>query len=810
MKAVVMAGGEGSRLRPLTVGRPKPMVPVVNRPVMEHILLLLKRHGITEVVVTLQYMAGAIQSYFGDGSQIGMKIEYTVEDVPLGTAGSVKQAQHLLTETFVVISGDALTDYDLSAIIESHRRRGAMATLTLARVSNPLEYGVVITNDDGSVRQFLEKPSWSEVFSDTVNTGIYVLEPKVLNYCPSSQSFDFSQDLFPILMRNGDPIYGYVAEGYWCDIGNLEEYARATRDVLEGRVQVGPMGKDMGNGIWMGERVDVAPDARLVGPLWLGDEVKIGPGAEIIGPSVLLENVIVDTMATIERSILWRSCYIGERSEIRGALLTRQVSVKSNASIFEGAVIGDACTIEEGAIIRPNVKIWPNKQVEAGATVSSSIIYGQQGRRLLFGRNGVSGLTNIDMTPEFAAKLGAAYGGTLPIHSTVAVNRDLHRPSRMIKRGIISGLTSAGISVLDLQSLPLPAARYFTRVSSVLGAAHVRVSINDSRMIDVKLIDRNGRDADRQMERKVESLFFREDFRRSQIDEIGLITYAPEAEWRYREGFLRAIDAEAVAISNPHLVIDYGQGTTASILPGLLAQLGCKVVALSAGVEDNRLTQANGERVSLVDGQGRAVPPMTALAAVASLVLQSESENTERNGTPFVVAVPVTAPSILETIAERFGGQILRTKANSQAIMVAATGENVVLAGDGEGGLIFPRFHPSFDGMFAVAKILELLAVQGTSFGAVVSSLPRYYQSTTSVTCAWEVKGKVMRMLNENFRSQRGRHVDGIRIELGEDWVLVLPDADRPLFHIVAEARSEQAAKSLAEEYALVVNGLQH
>ncbi len=838
MKAVVMAGGEGSRLRPLTVGRPKPMVPVVNRPVMEHILLLLKRHGITEVVVTLQYMAGAIQSYFGDGSQLGMKIEYTVEDVPLGTAGSVKQAQHLLTETFVVISGDALTDYDLSAIIENHRKRGAMATLTLARVSNPLEYGVVITNDDGSVRQFLEKPSWSEVFSDTVNTGIYVLEPKVLNYCPSSQSFDFSQDLFPILMRNGDPIYGYISEGYWCDIGNLEEYARATRDVLEGRVQVGPMGRDMGNGIWMGERVDVAPDARLVGPLWLGDEVKIGPGAEIIGPSVLLENVIVDNLATIERSILWRSCYVGERSEIRGALLTRQVSVKSNVSIFEGAVVGDACTIEDGAIIRPNVKIWPNKQVEAGATVSSSIIYGQQGRRLLFGRNGVSGLTNIDMVPEFAAKLGAAYGGTLPIHSTVAVNRDLHRPSRMIKRGIISGLTSAGISVLDLQSLPLPAARYFTRVSSVLGAAHVRVSLNDSRMIDVKLIDRNGRDADRQMERKVESLFFREDFRRSQIDEIGLITYAPEAEWRYREGFLRAIDAEAVAISNPHLVIDYGQGTTASILPGLLDQLGCKVVALSAGVEDNRLTQAtgdpvetlrqlqaitaalptelgvgmemSGERISIVDGQGRAVPPMTALAAVASLVLQSESTNVERNGAPFVVAVPATAPSILETIAERYGGQVLRTKANSQAIMVAATGENVVLAGDGEGGLIFPRFHPSFDGMFAVAKILELLAVQGTSFGAVVSSLPHYYQSTTSVKCAWEVKGKVMRVLNENFRSQRGRHIDGIRIERGEDWVLVLPDADRPLFHIVAEARSEQAAKSLAEEYATVVNGLQH
>ncbi|HWE62818.1 MAG TPA: sugar phosphate nucleotidyltransferase [Chloroflexota bacterium] len=837
MKAVVMAGGEGSRLRPLTLGRPKPMVPIVSRPVMEHILLLLKQHGITDVVVTLQYMAGVIQNYFGDGSQLGMHIDYTVEDVPLGTAGSVKQAQHLLTEPFLVISGDALTDYDLTAIIEYHKQRGAMATLTLARVANPLEYGVVITNDDGTVRQFLEKPSWSEVFSDTVNTGIYVLEPKALNYVPSSQSFDFSQDLFPILMRNGDPIYGYIAEGYWCDVGNLEEYARATRDVLEGRARVVPSGRDMGNGIWMGERVDIAPDARLVGPIWLGDEVKIGPGAEIIGPTVIRPNTIVDRRATIDRSVIWRSCYVGERAEIRGGLLARQVSVKSNAVIFEGTVIGDNSTIEEGAIIRANVKIWPNKQVEAGATVSSSIIWGQQGRRLLFGRNGVSGLANIDMTPEFAAKLGAAYGGILPLHATVAVNRDLYRTSRMIKRGIVSGLSSAGVNVWDLTSLPLPVARYFTRISAAVGAVHVRVSLTDRRMIDVKLMDKAGRDADRALERKVESLFFREDFRRAQLDEIGSITYAAEAEWRYREGFLAAIDAQTVAMSNPHIVIDYGQGATAGILPALLDQIGCKVVALGAGVEDNRLAQAgadvqetlkqlqaitgalptelgvslemSGERIALVDGQGRPVPPMTALAAITALALQAYKERGDVGGPSPIVAVPVTAPSILETIAERYGGTIQRTKANSQAIMAAATADNVILAGDGDGGLIFPQFHASFDAMFAVAKVLELLATLGTSLGAVVSSLPRYYQSTTSVTCAWESKGKVMRMLNENYRNQRGRHIDGIRIEMGDEWVLVLPDADRPLFHIVAEARSEQAARSLAEKYASVVNGLQ-
>jgi mannose-1-phosphate guanylyltransferase/phosphomannomutase len=260
------------------------------------------------------------------------------------------------------------------------------------------------------------------------------------------------------------------------------------------------------------------------------------------------------------------------------------------------------------------------------------------------------------------------------------------------------------------------------------------------------------------------------------------------------------------------------------------------VVALNAGVEDNRLAHSAvdpqetlkqlqaitaalptdlgvgvemaGEHITLVDGQGRLVPPMTALAALTSLVLQVEKE-ANREGNPPIVAVPVTAPSILETIAERYGGVIQRTKANSQAIMAAAANEGVVLAGDGEGGIIFPRFHSTFDGMFAVAKLLELLAALGTSLGALVSSLPRYYQSTTSVTVAWEVKGKVMRMLNENYRNQRGRHIDGIRIEAGDEWVLVLPDADRPLFHIVAEARSEQAAKSLADKYASVVNGLQ-
>jgi mannose-1-phosphate guanylyltransferase / phosphomannomutase len=224
MKAVVMAGGEGSRLRPLTIRRPKPMVPIAGKPVMEHILNLLKRHGITEVVVTVQYLASNIEDYFGNGSQLGMHITYSREDVPLGTAGSVKNAEDQLTEPFLVISGDALTDYDLTDIIAYHNEKKSLATLLLAHVHNPLEYGVIITNEDGHITQFLEKPSWGEVFSDTINTGIYVLDPKIFTYFEANKQFDFSQELFPMMLKQGDPIYGYVApKGYWCDVGNLSE-----------------------------------------------------------------------------------------------------------------------------------------------------------------------------------------------------------------------------------------------------------------------------------------------------------------------------------------------------------------------------------------------------------------------------------------------------------------------------------------------------------------------------------------------------------------------------------------------------------
>ncbi len=832
MKAVVMAGGEGSRLRPLTIRRPKPMVPIAGKPVMEHILNLLKRHGITEVIVTVQYLASNIEDYFGNGSQLGMRITYSREDVPLGTAGSVKNAEEHLTEPFLVISGDALTDYNLTDLVKYHQEKKSLATLLLAHVYNPLEYGVIITNEDGHITQFLEKPSWGEVFSDTINTGIYVLDPKIFSYFEKNKSFDFSQELFPLMLRQGDPIYGYVASrGYWCDVGNLSEYMRANADALQGSVDIEIPAKNIGNNIWCEEGVEIAEEAQLYGPLYLAHDCKIRAGAIIHGPSTIGHYTIVDERAQVDRSIVWNNSYIGERAELRGALVGSSTSIKSKAVMFEGSVIGDNSIIHEGAIIQPNVKIWRDKEIEAGAVVNTSIIWGSQGRRGLFSRYGVSGLVNVDLTPEFATKLGAAYGAILPKGSSVCLNRDGHRTSRMIKRGVNAGLPSGGINVYDINQVPIPVARYYIRTTDAVGGVHVRVAPHDQRVIDIKFFDQHGLDIHKTTERKIENLFFREDFRRVYLDEIGAIEVLRDVDviGRYLEGFNKVVNHDVVRRNKFQLVVDYAHGSATQLLPNIFNRLGCEVIVLNTSTDEvptaRSLDELNkdmkrlatissalntdmgiridpsGERISVVDDRGRILDGMKMLAVMTSLLLRNT-----RNGT---VAAPVTAPSALQHIANRYEGHIHHSKVLPHALTTAANRDGVVLVGDGRGGFVFPILQPAFDGMLAIAKLLELLATFNMRLSEVVDDLPAYYMSSTRVTCPWEHKGKVMRILSEQYRERRTKPIDGIKIDLGKEWVLVLPDADSPLFHVVAESVSNEQAQALAEKYARVVSGLQ-
>src|SRR6188472_1672611 len=271
IKAVVMAGGEGTRLRPLTSNQPKPMVPIVGKPCMEHIIELLKLHGFEEVIVTVAFLPQAIRSYFGGGETLGIDLSYSVEESPLGTAGSVRLAAGRLDDTFLVISGDALCDVDLTKLVEAHREKQASVTIGLKSVENPLEFGIVVTDEDGRVERFLEKPSWGQVFSDTINTGIYVLEPEVLKHIPQDRPYDFSKELFPLLLEMGRPIYGHVFDGYWQDIGNLDQFRQANFDALDGRVQLEIDGIRIRGNVWLGDGVDLDDLEAIEGPAYLGN-----------------------------------------------------------------------------------------------------------------------------------------------------------------------------------------------------------------------------------------------------------------------------------------------------------------------------------------------------------------------------------------------------------------------------------------------------------------------------------------------------------------------------------------------------------
>ena len=825
MKAVVMAGGEGSRLRPLTVARPKPLVPIVNKTVMGHILDLLKNHGITDIVVTLRFMASAIQDMFDDGSSQGLNLSYVVEEMPLGTAGSVKNAADLLTgdEPILIISGDSLTDFDLEAIVRAHRERGAQATIALTRVPNPAEFGVVVTDESGRILRFLEKPGWSDIVTDTVNTGIYVLEPSVLDLIPPDTYFDFSSDLFPTMLRAGLLLYGHIAEGYWCDVGNIEEYMRANADMLYGRLRMSaPIGEHLGGGIYVGKDVEIAPNAQLFGPIYLGNEVKIKDGVRIYGPATVRDYSVVDNYTLIERSVIWRNNYIGESCEVRGAIIVRECSLKPKVMVFEGAVIGDNCVIGEGSIIHPDVKLWPRKEIEPGTVVKDSIIWGNQGRRSLFGRFGISGVVNVELTPEFAAKLGAAVGAILPKGSYVAINRDEHRSSRMIKRALISGLPGTGVNVWDLGSVAIPVLRYFVRVHPDTSAGiHVRLSPFDQRVVDIRLMDREGVIPSTSSERTIERNFFREDFRRAYLDDIGTINYAHEPLEAYLEAFLSQVNVQLIRSAGFRIVVDYSNGLASETLSRIFNKLGVDVVALNSRTDESKLAmlhdefRANqtrvgkivqalnatvgvqldvgGEKIFLLDETGALIDDTISAALLLELALYTSPGR--------AVAVPITMPDAFDTIARWHDATLYRIGQNLHSMMTAAQDPATLLICDGSGNFIFPDFMPAVDGMMATVRLLEYLAQRKMLVSEIVRYLPAMHVARGSIHCAWDSKGTVMRQLHEYYRGSNVESLDGIKVHLGNgSWIHASPHTDKPSIEIVAEAASLPLAEEIVQQ----------
>lgn len=823
-----MAGGFGTRLKPLTINRPKPMVPVANRPIMEHIVELLRRHGVTDLISILYFQPDYIKTHFGDGSNFGVRMQYVTADADYGTAGAVRNAYDLIgDERVIVISGDVLTDFDLGAAMREHEERNADATIALTSVDNPLAFGIVIVErESGKIVRFLEKPTWGEVFSDTINTGIYILEPSALQRVPVRTNYDFSKDLFPAMLRDKAGLYGHVAKGYWRDIGNLDEYRRAHEDVLDGAVKLtidGEVERHEQGVLWKDSGVVVGPNVKLNGTVVLGRNVQIGAGVSLDNVIIGADSTIGDS-ANVSHVVFWEECAVGTEARLSEGVCASGVRVGKASLIRENCILSDRCEVGDFAVVGPNVKVWPEKVVEERAALTHSLIWGEAWERSLFSGARVSGVPNFELTPEIAVRLAGAYGAMLGPGSYVATSRDSDRASRMINRALMTGFMSAGVNAEDLRVMPIPVVRHAVHHGREAGGIHVRRSPFDSKVVDILFFDADGRDLPPGKTQSIERLFGREDFPRAGPDGTGDLNFPTRVVEGYNEHFLSEVDHELIASRKFTLVVDYAYGTTIEVFPNLLGKLNTETVSLDAYAAPGRLSRSEdefrdglgrlggivrsidadlglwidpgGEVVSLVDDRGRALSPELTQQIFVQLAL--EQLGLKR------VAIPVTSPAGVAELIRKNGGEVIWTKTEHHAMMASATDAQLVAGARGE--MIFSDFLPAYDGMFAAVKLLEGLARSGQRLAELADAHPEIHTRQQRISCPWGRKGTVMRRLMEETDKEERQLVDGVKVWKGErDWALIIPHSHKPYFVVTVEGASADSAAQLVSQYSRLV-----
>ncbi|RKZ32334.1 nucleotidyltransferase [bacterium] len=827
MQAVIMAGGFGTRLHPLTYKRPKPMVPVAGKPMMERVVNLLVNNDYTEAISLLYYHGDIISDYFGDGSNFGIKMRYKSAKADLGTVGSVRNAEDMINDRFIVISADVLTDFDLKEAVRFHRERQALATIVLTRHPTPLQFGIVIIDDEGKIKRFLEKPAWGQVFSDTINTGIYILEPEVLDWVPKGEFYDFSRDLFPKLLEAGEKLYGYIAPGYWRDVGNLREYRRANEDALWERVKVKfPSTKQkIGNGeVWLDENVQIEGKVTFEGRVLLGKNVKIGNGAYLFD-TVIGDNTIISPGANIERSVIWDNVKIEGGAQIHNATIASGVNIGNSTQIEEHCVIADKCKIGDEVNISAGVKVWPDKTIEDKAVLTESLIWTDRVGGELFTRSRISGIINWELSPEFASKIGAALGAALGKDAELVISRDSDRASQITARALLCGAMSAGMDVEDIRMTPIPTMRQYLAQNPRKAGVHIRKSPYYENRQDLIFFNGDGTDLPNKICRKIEQLFMREGIPRADYEKLGRLSRPGGIIEQYQKKIMENIDVEAIKKKQFRIVMDYQFGAAAQVMPAIHELVGAEVIALNAYIDPNHLTKTRqdreqafkrlsalvktldanigfaidpvGERLTICDDNGNIYQDNRLLYLITTLYLH--------NYQPKMIAVPISSTMGINFLARDKGVDVMHTRDEHLGMMEAALNPKVSFVGGTRGGFIFTNFGFACDAMFAAMKVLEMMARTDMKISELASDIPTYHRIEHKVDCPWHAKGTVMRTLIEYTEQFPREVIDGVRVIKSDAWILVLPDAEYPVFHLLAEGKTKKSAQILIDEYAKLI-----
>ncbi len=823
MKAVVMAGGFGTRIQPLTHSRPKPMLPIMNRPMMEHTMMMLKELGITEFIVLLYFKPEIIQEYFKDGSDFGINISYVIPDDDYGTAGAVKLAQEYIgDENFVIISGDLVTDFDFKKLFTFHKKKKAQLSIGLTSVENPLQFGVVIANEENVIEKFLEKPSWGEVFSDTINTGIYVIEPEILEFIPEGENFDFAKDLFPLLMEQKIPLMAYNLKGYWRDVGNPQSYREVYEDIFNQEVKFKIPGKKKKypDGVLYSLGKNKVDDSvEIIGTVLLGNNVTIKKNVKLTN-TVIGDNVTIGASSKIKNSVFWEEIKVGKHLLLDNGVICNHNFIDRNVTATSGLILAENCEVGELARFDKDVTIWPDKKIEPASIVTSNLILGSKYKNSIFEDGSVYGKSNIELSCEMATKLAEAFGSQLSPFSTVVVGRDHDKNSRMVKRAFLGGLLSSGINVLDLKEIPPSALRYtLANDSSLSAGVHFKRCLNDTASSEITLFNDEGMKIHSDFAKAVEKAFFTEKFRRVDYDKIGHISdthYNLECT-NYQHSIIDKIDHRIVKHENFKVVLDLMHGTTIDIFPKIINTILVENVMLNSYYDANKLSNIsilenksfstvsnivqclaydmgvivypNAQRLVLVSDEGTVLSKVEALYAVLEL-LNLDAMNQKKK-----VFLPVWAPDMRE-----FKNLIIEkgVYANFKAEKL----KKYDLLATVDGNFTFTEFSYTRDAIYGSLKIMELLSTYKVKLSQLVEALETFYYKEFKVDCPQKLKGRMMRKFLEYSKGKKSCSQVGVKIwEAENDWVLMIPDQYSEHLNLYIQAADKEAGEKLYDFY---------
>lgn len=806
MKAIIMAGGQGTRLRPLTCSCPKPLIPILGKPTIQYSIELLKSYGITDIGITLQYLSDDIIDYLGDGSAFDVNLRYFIESEPLGTAGSLKNAEEFLNETFIVLSGDAVTDINFDEAIRFHNNTNAVVTIILKEVKYPLDYGVVVTDENQRVVAFQEKPSWDEVLSDKVNTGIYIMNPEVLNFCPQNNKFDISKNLFPILFKHKLILSGYLTDSYWADMGKIEEYIKCSNDILDKNISVDLNVSEVKKGCFIGSDTTISKNAKIIPPVYIGNNCKIYSGAEIGPYSIIGDNTTICKNSSLYKSIIFNDVNIGENSIIKSALLGRGAQLESGVIVEENSIIGDGATLKSKSIIQCNVKIWPKKVIEENALIKHHIINNNNSRIGLFYKSSIRGKIGTLITVEFMAKLGNALGSELNIGDKVAISCNEHNASQMIKFSLFSGLVSSGVEVHDLNNIILPVLRESVIFFQFNSAIFISIENED---VVIELLDKNGINSEKNFQRKLENRIYYEEFRRVSPKDYKKIINISDLGQKYIKNILYKLKKNNKKLKNFKLLLISDNAQVRNIFNNISDELGvvCRTLSKNSGNTSIPLIilkekcnlgviiNSDGKTVTLFDEKGQRLEDSQIDALKAFIILKFYNLKT--------MVIPINSSPAVEDIAKELNCKIVKSKKSHNYMLEQYCKNEECNKND-----IKEVFMVNIDSIRFVLSLIYYLASREISLSILVLMFNNYYCYKQEIKCPFNLKGKVMRELISESKTMFIELIEGIKMNFEKGYILVTQDGDEPYCSVLAYGSDKNQLKELIDSVVNKINSI--